>query len=343
MTDVVWWSLPWKQEVAGAQNQWSSSNSWPLLGLEMLHHRFNGPASSLGDVGGRACLPSLAQGLLHVLWWHRPSCHTLSRASTGVCPTWQTCSVRREWPCLLICRLTFHVRCPLQKKKEFTPRFDGCGGGHDDPNGCGDTRGRAYGSHDRRSKKQVSSCGGRIKFCLSRGGTSLRCAVQSAPGATKTSHFVGQWEPVEPGPVQSQLKRGPAWIARRRQHLKVRSPGIWLSFEVMSRPREWIPRLHVQGGSDTKSAGISEHGDGVEVVDATLQKLLLILSAGHSAVGGSRLFGRSESQGRLRHQGGCDAVSPFLSPRCFQRALKVSLQAIIRGCEQHSDLRVMRG
>ena len=48
----------------------------------------------------------------------------------------------------------------------------------------------------------------------------------------------------------------------------------------MSRPREWIPRLHVQGGSDTKSAGISEHGDGVEVVDATLQKLLLILSRG---------------------------------------------------------------
>ena len=91
VTDVVWWSLPWKQEVAGAQKQFV-----PPHGLEMLHRRFNGPASSLGYVGGRACSPPLAPGLLHVLWWHRPNCHTLSRASTGVCLTLQTFSARRE-------------------------------------------------------------------------------------------------------------------------------------------------------------------------------------------------------------------------------------------------------
>ena len=78
--------------------RWSPEAVWPPHRLEMLHRRFNGPASSLGYVGGRACSPPLAPGLLHVLWWHRPNCHTLSRASTGVCLTLQTFSARREWP-----------------------------------------------------------------------------------------------------------------------------------------------------------------------------------------------------------------------------------------------------
>ena len=94
-------------------------------------------------------------------------------------------------------------------------RFDGCGGGHDGPNGCGDTRGhsfREYGSHDRRSRKQASSCGGPIKFCLLRGrGTSLRCTTRyGLPGPPRFCILLdsgSQWSqvpsaiPVEEGTV----------------------------------------------------------------------------------------------------------------------------------------------
>ena len=45
-----------------------------------------------------------------------------------------------------------------------------------------------------------------------------------------------------------QLRKGPhAWIPHPLRHLKVRLPGIWFSLEVMSRPRELIPRLEASG------------------------------------------------------------------------------------------------
>ena len=85
---------------------------------------------------------------------------------------------------------------------------------------------------------------------------------------------------------------------------------------------------HVQGGSDTESiAGISEHADGVELVDA----IDFAPRATHSVFGGSRLFGRSESS------------VPFCLQGAFRGAMKVSLQAVCRGYEQHSDLHVTRG
>ena len=45
-----------------------------------------------------------------------------------------------------------------------------------------------------------------------------------------------------------QLRKGPhAWIPHPLRHLEVRLPGIWFSLEVMSRPRELIPRLEASG------------------------------------------------------------------------------------------------
>ena len=126
-----------------------------------------------------------------------------------------------------------------------------------------DTRGqsvRAHGSHDRRGRKQASSCGGCVEFCLSRRpGTSLRCVARyglrgfrigeaAHPGL---QDFASCWTVRVSGarcPL-FQLRKGPhAWIPHPQlRHLKVRSPGIWFSLEVMSRPRESIPRLEASG------------------------------------------------------------------------------------------------
>ena len=168
----------------------------------------------------------------------------------------------------LVLRLPFrsgHFWLELLKRMQvviddlLTPRgFDGCGGGHDDPNGCGDTRGqslRSYGSYDRRSRKQASSCGRRVEFCLSRGpGTSLRCAARhnlrglrigeaAHPGPPKLRILLdsaSQWSQV---PIAIPVEEGSARM--------VRSPGIWLSFEVMSWPRESSPRLEASGQNHT--------------------------------------------------------------------------------------------
>ena len=85
----------------------------------------------------------------------------------------------------------------------FTSRWF-AGGGHDDPKGCGDTRGqsfRAHGSHDRRGRKQASSCGGCIEFCLSRrpGLRGFRIGEAAHPGPPRLRILldsVSQWSQV---------------------------------------------------------------------------------------------------------------------------------------------------
>ena len=150
--------------------------------------------------------------------------------------------------------------------EEFTPRwFDGCGGGHDDPNGCGDTRGpRMEAMIDEVGSKRLRVEGASSSVCREGRG--------SAPGATKTSHFVGQWSQVPSAiPVAEGTGRDPTSTVAA-------SEGAIASFEVVSRPRELIPRLEVSGQNHTSRegltqkafAGISEQGDGVEVVSATL-------------------------------------------------------------------------
>ena len=98
---------------------------------------------------------------------------------------------------------------------------------------------------------------------------------------------------------------------------------------------------HVLGGSDTKSiAGISGQRDGVEVTQPLQKRLILnrgppILAL--ASLDGVTLRDVSDTRAVVMHS------VPFFLRGAFKGALKVFFQAIIRGCEKHSDLRISRG
>ena len=78
-TGAISWWWPRRQGDEGAPKPSSLWKIWWQLVLER---------SSLGD--GGECSPSRAEGLSPTLWWHRRSCHTLSRALTVPCPFLRT-------------------------------------------------------------------------------------------------------------------------------------------------------------------------------------------------------------------------------------------------------------
>ena len=104
-------------------------------------------------------------------------------------------------------------------------------------------------------------------------------------------------------------------------------------------------RSDPQGGSDTESiAGISEQGDVAEVVDATPAEAPVNFAPRASqyseslvCLDGVRLRDVFDTRAVVMHS------VPFFLRGVFRGALKVSLQAIMRGYEQHSDLRITRG
>ena len=137
-------------------------------------------------------------------------------------------------------------------------------------------------------------------------------------------------------PLQSQLKRGPrAWIPHPQlQHLKVRSPGM-SSHEQATRVESETGSIrsqpHVLGGSDTESiAGISEQGDGVEVVDATRAEAPVDFaprttqkSEGLACLDGVSLRDVFDTRAVVMHS------VPFFLPGAFRGALKVFLQVAL--------------
>ena len=224
----------------------------------------------------------------------------------------------------------------------------GCGGRHNDPNGCGDTRGqsfRAHGSHDRRVEGASSSV-------CQEPGTSLRCAARygeaAHPGPPRLRILLdsaSQWSQVPIVAVEEGTARmDPTSTVAASQGAIARNLVQFGGHEQATRvdSETGCIRSEPQGGSDTESiAGISEQGV-AEVVDATLAEAPVDFAP--------RATQYSESLACL------DGVSlrdvfdtsvmhsvPFFLRGAFRGALKVSLQSIMRGYEQHSDLRITRG
>ena len=127
-------------------------------------------------------------------------------------------------------------------------------------------------------------------------------------------------------PLQSQLKRGPrAWIPHPElHHLEVRSPEIWLREGLTQRALQEFP-----------SKGMALRCPAEALVDFVPRATHY--SEALASLDGVTLKDVSDTRAVVMHS------IPFFLRSAFKRALKVSLQAIIRRYEQHSDLRITRG